>query len=198
MKEEGSVHPIERSPDADVRGSGALVHRDGHRVTFLEEGTDERGAYLLVEHAWTQPGMMAGPHWHPVLEERFRVLKGRMRFRVDGKKFFLDSGEDVTVHPGEVHRFWNSGEGPLRVVHEVRPPGHHRQMFELWHRLDLAGKTDRHGVPRDPLALGLLWELQDGYLAGLPASLQRVFFGGLARLARVAGYEEKWISKAQG
>jgi hypothetical protein len=71
-------------------------------------------------------------------------------------------------------------------------------MFELWHRLDLAGKTNRHGVPKDPLALGLLWELQDGYLAGVPVCLQRVFFGGLSRLARMAGYEEKWGSKAQG
>jgi mannose-6-phosphate isomerase-like protein (cupin superfamily) len=198
MKEEGSVHADERSPGADVRGSGALVHRDGHRVTFLQEGTDERGAYLLIEHAWTQPGTMAGPHWHPVLTETFHVLEGRMRFRVDGREFFLDPGEGVTVHPGEVHRFWNSGQGPLRVVHEARPPGHHQQMFELWHRLDLAGKTDRHGAPKDPLALGLLWELQDGYLAGVPAFVQRVFFGGLARLARVAGYGEKWESKARG
>jgi hypothetical protein len=43
-----------------------------------------------------------------------------------------------------------------------------------------------------------LWELQDGYLAGVPVSLQRVFFGGLARLARMAGCEEKWENKAQG
>jgi mannose-6-phosphate isomerase-like protein (cupin superfamily) len=176
----------------------ALVHRDGHRVTFLEEGTDERGDYLVIEHVWTRPGMMAGPHWHPVLTETFRVLEGRMRFRVDGREFFLGAGEGVTVRPGEVHRFWNTGEGRLRIVHEVRPPGHHRQMFELWHRLDLAGKTNRHGVPKDPLALGLLWELQDGYLAGIPVSFQRVFFGGLSRLARMAGYEEKLESKGQG
>jgi mannose-6-phosphate isomerase-like protein (cupin superfamily) len=169
----------------------ALVHRDGHRVKFLEEGTDERGDYLVIEHVWTRPGMMAGPHWHPVLTETFRVLEGRMRFRVDSREFFLGPGESVTVRPGEVHRFWNTGEGRLRVVHEVRPPGHHRQMFELWHRLDLAGKTNRHGVPKDPLALGLLWELQDGYLAGIPVSLQRILFGGLSRLARMAGYEEK-------
>ena len=79
----------------------------------------------------------------------------------------------------------------------MRPPGHHRQMFELWHRLDLAGKTQRHCVPKDPLALGMLWELQDGYLAGMPVSMQKAYFGGLARLARMAGYEVKWKTKAQ-
>ena len=184
--------------DPAVGKDGALVHGDGHWVAFLEEGTDERGDYLVIEHVWTRPGMMAGPHWHPVLTESFRVLEGRMRFRVDGTEFFLGPGERITIRPGEVHRFWNTGEGRLRVVHEVRPPGHHRRMFELWHWLDLAGKTNRHGVPKDPLALGLLWELQDGYLALVPASLQRVFFGGLSRLARMAGYEEKWESKTQG
>jgi mannose-6-phosphate isomerase-like protein (cupin superfamily) len=168
-----------------------LVHRDGHRVAFLQEGRDERGNYLLIEHVWTRPGMMAGPHWHPVLTETFRVLEGRMRFRADEREFFLGPGERITVRPEEVHRFWNTGKGRLRVIHEVRPPGHHRQMFELWHRLDLAGKTNRHGVPKDPLGLGLLWELQDGYLAGVPVSVQKIFFGGLARLARFTGYEER-------
>jgi mannose-6-phosphate isomerase-like protein (cupin superfamily) len=191
VREAGYSHPGGRSPGVTSGGTDTLVHRDGHRVAFLEEGMDERGEYLVIEHLWTRPGMMAGPHWHPVLTEDFRVREGRMRFRVDGREFVLGPGDGVSVRTGEVHRFWNEGEGQLRVVHEVRPPGHHREMFELWHRLDLAGKTNRHGVPRDPLALGLLWELQDGYLAGVPASIQRFVFGGLARLARLTGYEER-------
>ena len=171
MDEASSVHAGDPMVDRD----NALVHRDGHVVAFLEEGKDERGEYLVIEQAWTRPGMMAGPHWHPVLTETFRVREGRMRFRVDGREFVLGPGEGITVRPGEVHRFWNTGEGRLRVIHEVRPPGHHREMFELWHRLDVAGKTSQ----------------QDGYIAGVPASNQRFVFGGLARLARLTGYEER-------
>jgi mannose-6-phosphate isomerase-like protein (cupin superfamily) len=191
MREAGYMRPGARAPGKISGGNGDLVHRDGHRVAFLEEGRDGRGEYLVIEHAWTRPGMMAGPHWHPVLAEDFRVREGEMRFRVDGREFVLGPSEGVTVAPGEVHRFWNEGQGRLRVVHEVRPPGHHREMFEVWHRLDLAGKTNRQGVPKDPLALGLLWELQDGYLAGIPAPLQRLVFGGLARVARLLGYRER-------
>src|SRR5918998_3193528 len=174
MREAGYLRPGARTPGTISGGDGDQVHRDGHRVAFLEEGRDERGEYLVIEHVWTRPGMMAGPHWHPALTETFRVREGRMRFRVDGRELVLGPGEGVTVAPGEVHRFWNEGLGPLRVVHDVRPPGHHREMFELWHRLDLAGKTNRRDVPKDPLALGLLWELQEGYLAGVPACLQRL------------------------
>jgi mannose-6-phosphate isomerase-like protein (cupin superfamily) len=191
MKEAGYPRPGARSPGMVSGGDGHLVHRDGHRVTFLEEGRDGRGEYLIIEHMWTRPGAMAGPHWHPVLAETFRVREGRMRFRVDGREFVLGPGEGVTVRPGEVHRFWNEGEGRLKVVHEVRPPGRHRQMFELWHRLDVAGRTNRQGVPKNPLALGLLWELQDGYLAGVPAFFQRLLFGGLGRVARFTGYETR-------
>jgi hypothetical protein len=52
-------------------------------------------------------------------------------------------------------------------------------MFELWHWLDLAGKTQRHGAPKDPLALGMLCELQDGYLAGIRCPCKRPTSGGL-------------------
>ena len=168
----------------------ALVHRDGHRVRILGQRTDEAGRLLRIEHTSSRPGPMARPHWHSVLTECFTVLEGRMRFRVDGQDFFLGPSEGVTVRPRQVHQFWNEGEGRLVLMHEVRPPGRHREMFELWHRLDLEGKTNRQGVPTSPLALGLLWELQDGYVAGVPAVAQRLVFGGLARLARWIGYPD--------
>jgi len=189
----GTARPNGKAKGEAVEGGvGSLVHRDGHQVRFLEEGTDKDGEYLLIEHVWARPGPMAGPHWHPVLTESFAVEEGTMRFRVDGREFFLGTGERVTVRPGQVHRFWNEGGeggGRLVVVHEVRPSLRHRQMFELWHRLDLEGKSTRQSVPKDPLWLGLLWELQDGYVAGVPASAQRLVFGGLARLARLIGYQ---------
>ncbi|MGH3089506.1 MAG: cupin domain-containing protein, partial [Rubrobacteraceae bacterium] len=68
----------------------------------------------------------------------------------------------------------------------------HREMFEFMHRLDVAGKLNGRGIPTDPLLLGMLWERMDGYIAGPPVFLQRLFFGGLARLARLLGYEARW------
>lgn len=179
--------------DADSRKEvgDILVHRDGHEVGFLDEGVDEGGDYLVIRHTWTRPGPMAGPHWHPVLRESFAVEEGRMRFCVDGQEYLLGPGERITIPSRQVHRFWNEGEGPLRVVHEVRPPGQHRTMFELWHRLDREGKTTQHGVPKNPLWMGLLWEYQDGYIAGIPRCVQRIVLGGLARLARLVGYEDE-------
>lgn len=110
-----------------------------------------------------------------------------MRFRIDGRRRTLGAGETLAITPRQVHQFRNAG-GRLVCVHEVRPPGRHRAMFELWHRLDRQGKTLGPGIPKNPLWLGVLWERQDGYIAGLPPVAQRLVLGGLARLARAVGY----------
>jgi hypothetical protein len=91
-----------------------------------------------------------------------------------------------------VHEFWCEEPGTI-MDHEIRPPLRHWEMFRLWQALDAAGKTTGGGIPRNPLALALLWDYQDGYLGGIPAGLQRAIFGPLARLARRIGYERRWL-----
>lgn len=67
-------------------------------------------------------------------------------------------------------------------------------MFEFWSGLDYTHRTTASKPPRNPLALGLLWEYQDGYLAGAPVPLQRLIFGGLAALARRTGYARRLLA----
>ena len=138
MEKAGYSRPDARSPGVVSDGGDALVHRDGHRVAFLEEGRDGRGEYLVIEHVWTRPGMMAGPHWHPVLTETFRVREGRMRFRVDGREFVLGPGGCVTVRPGEGHGF----RRPVSIRRGVE--------VELSFYLETLGLT--HGKSDAPLA----------------------------------------------
>ncbi|WP_280356817.1 cupin domain-containing protein [Nocardia otitidiscaviarum] len=170
-----------------------LTFRNGHRVTLVAEGTDEHGPYLRLRHLLPTPGRQAGPHWHPTLAERWTVRRGALRFRIDGTEVIARQGDSAVAPAGVVHEFWN--EAPdTEIDHEIRPPLHHWAMFELWHALDAAGKTTVAGrVPRDPLALALLWDYQDGYLGGIPPRLQRTVLGGLARLARTLGYERRWL-----
>ncbi|QLY33674.1 cupin domain-containing protein [Nocardia huaxiensis] len=174
-----------------------LTFHSGHRVTFVEEGVDEAGPYLRLEHVLPRAQRQAGPHWHPVLAERWTVRKGRLRFRIDGVETVVHAGDSAEAAAGTVHGFWSEKPGTI-IDHTVRPPLRHWQMFELWHALDAAGKTTSAGVPRDPLALALLWDYQDGYLGGLPAGAQRVVLGGLARLARRLGYERRWLPEHSG
>lgn len=113
-----------------------------------------------------------------------------MRFRVDGAEIVAGPGDTVSAPPRAVHEFWNESTDTV-VDHVVRPPLRHWAMFEFWSELDNAGRTTASRLPRNPLALGLLWEHQDGYLAGPPAPVQRLVFGGLAALARRTGYARR-------
>lgn len=167
-----------------------LVFRDGRTVHFVAEGTDENGPYLRIEHHLPVPARQAGPHWHPVISERWTVRQGRMRFRIDGREVTAGPGESASAEARQVHEF-SSETTDVVIDHEIRPPLNHRRMFELWHALDTSGRTTASGVPRNPLALGLLWRSQDGYLAGVPPWLQRAVFGSLARLADLVGYERR-------
>ena len=170
------------------RKSDVLIHRDGGQITFLQEGIDEEGAYLIVEHIIKKRGAINGPHWHPHLSETFTIQEGTMRFLVDKEEFICESGDRIIIEPTQVHQFWNISEGQLKVKHEIRPPGRHREMFEMLHQLESAGKMNSKGIPTNPLWLGLLWETMDGYIVGPPKSMQKFFFGGLAKAARILGY----------
>ncbi|MFI6368394.1 hypothetical protein ACIBG0_37370 [Nocardia sp. NPDC050630] len=48
-------------------------------------------------------------------------------------------------------------------------------------------------MPRDPLALALLWDYQDGCIAGIAVWLPHAVFGALARLATQIGYRRRWL-----
>lgn len=168
-----------------------LAYPNGQSVTWLEEGLDERGAYLIVEHRIVRKGAVNGPHWHPELTERFAIREGRIRFERDGEEVTLGTGGELTILPGQVHQFWKEGDEPLVMLHEIRPPGKHWEMFVLIHKLETEGKTAASGIPRNPLWLGLAWETMDGYLKGPPILLQKLLLGGLARLARKLGYDKK-------
>ncbi|WP_433714768.1 hypothetical protein ACQP2U_12280 [Nocardia sp. CA-084685] len=45
----------------------------------------------------------------------------------------------------------------------------------------------------DPPALALLWDYQDGCIAGIPVWLRHAVFGALARLATRIGYRRRWL-----
>ncbi|NUP28992.1 MAG: cupin domain-containing protein [Nocardia sp.] len=172
-----------------------ITFRNGHRVTVLAEGTDEAGPYLRLRHELPAPGRQAGPHWHPVLTEAWTVRQGTLVFRIDGREVTAGPGDTVRAAARTVHEF-HSAAADTVLDHEIRPPLRHLEMFTFWSALDRAGATTRSGVPRNPLALALLWELQDGYLAVIPAGLQRAVLGGLAAIARRTGYARRWTATA--
>ena len=62
-------------------------------------------------------------HVHKLQHEAITVREGRLGWMgPDGVEHFVGAGETVTWAPGQVHRFWNAGDEPLRGTGELWPP----------------------------------------------------------------------------
>lgn len=166
----------------------------GERLTFLATSCDTGGAYTRVRFTLPPRGAGTPRHLHTKLSERFEVVSGRLNvsFGRGGPPVVLTPGESAFVPPYTVHRFWN-GTGEETVFEaEVRPSGGFEAFMRASFGLACDGKTNRGGVPRNPLELGLLMQPADVFLPGLPVPVQKAVFGALASAARRLGYETRF------
>jgi quercetin dioxygenase-like cupin family protein len=102
----------------------------GERIIIRQSGA-ETGGQLLVFDLFLQPGghVPAG-HVHPRQEERFSVLRGRVRFRLGRRIIVARPGDALVVPCGTSHWFGNGGQTVAQVRVEVRPALRMEQLFE--------------------------------------------------------------------
>lgn len=153
-------------------------------------GTDESGGELLVADLYIRPGgAVAGEHVHPIIEETFTVVSGRVGFRVNGREDVAEPGRRLRVPPGTAHDWWNAGEEEARVLVEIRPAARFEEAIMNTFGLARDGKTNGKGMP-NLLQLALFArEFEDVlWFTSPPRAVQRLLFGILAPVARLLGY----------
>lgn len=162
----------------------------GLKTVFRKTAKDTGGELLRVD--WIgSPGWTTGPdHVHPLQEERFEVLSGKLGLRVEGVERVLEEGEALTAPAGSAHAAWNVGAGEVHALVDFRPALRTEAAFEALAGLARDGKTNAAGAPKNPLLLALvLREYEDEiYFVRPPLFVQRIVFGSLARVARLLGY----------
>lgn len=128
-------------------------------------------------------------HWHPEQDERFEILEGTLRARVDGQERTLGAGDVLDIPRGAVHQFWNPGPEPAKAVWQVRPAGRTEQWFRGIDALHRQGRVGRGGMP-GPLAYAVfLTEYRDVFRLATPAApLVRAALALLAPIGRLRGY----------
>ena len=157
----------------------------GERIVIRESG-ERTGGQLLAFDLFLPPrGHVPAAHVHPVQEERFTVVKGRMRFRLGRRTVVADPGETVVVPPGTAHWFGNAGPDTSHARVEVRPALRMEELFEMTEAIAVAGRFLGTRLPRPTdLALLLLEFQPEVSVPGVPASLVRLALAPLARVAR--------------
>jgi quercetin dioxygenase-like cupin family protein len=142
----------------------------GQNLTFRRTTADTGGELLEVESSWAGAGQEPPEHYHPHQEERFEVLEGELRARIDGTEHTVRPGETLAVPAGTPHSMWNPGPGHARAVWQTRPALKTEAFFELVWGLARAAKTNAEGGPTADEAATMMREYEDEFRLGRPDS----------------------------
>jgi quercetin dioxygenase-like cupin family protein len=93
----------------------------GLRTVFRKTAQETSGELLQVDRIG-EPGWITGPdHVHPLQEERFEVLSGRLGLRVGGVEHVHSTGDVIVAPAGAPHAAWNAGDDEVHVLVDFRP-----------------------------------------------------------------------------
>ncbi|GAC1506588.1 MAG: hypothetical protein NVS1B3_06320 [Candidatus Dormibacteraceae bacterium] len=154
-------------------------------VTFLS-----MTAQMLRTCFEVEPGGAIDPrHIHPQQVETVTVIEGRIRRSLpDKSEETLEAGQSWEIPAGTPHT-WAALDGPVTLQIDFRPALRTQSLMTRLFGLAEAGKTNSKGMPNllqvSVIALEYQRELR---LANPPWSVQKVFLGALAPLARALGY----------
>ncbi len=117
--------------------------------------SNSSGGAMTVIETVNAPGFGPPRHRHRETEV-FRVLEGRYLYEVDGRQFYADVGDVVSVPGGAAHAFLNVTDRPARQFIMILPGLDAEAFFtEL-------GAVMQHGLP-DPNVLnafGARWNME--------------------------------------
>jgi quercetin dioxygenase-like cupin family protein len=168
----------------------------GETLSFLKTARDTNGGYAQFE--LTSPPGFAGPptHGHPLQEETFKIVSGRLGVELEGKQQVLGPGEGIIVPAGKAHRFWGEGDETVKAIVRITPALHFAELLDVVTRSanerDDAEPTLIDGV----LAVDRYKDKYDALF--LPAIVRVIVLPILAFIGRINGREhviDQWISE---
>ena len=173
--------------------------RPGDRVSIpgfvewleLQESTDE---VLRYEISFRPRAILTRGHVHPNQTERHEVLSGSLGLKVNGAAHTLDEGQSMVVEPGVRHAIFPAGDGPVRMLLELRPALRWASIIGLAERLAEQRQRNVRGYV-NPLLLALVaMEFRpEIYASPPPLAVQEAIFGPLAAIARRRGYGRRYL-----
>jgi quercetin dioxygenase-like cupin family protein len=174
----------------------------GQRILFLTSAKENGGTCWEVEW-FVKPhqGKFPPEHFHPTFSERFEILSGMARYKLNSQEHSAQPGDVVNMPMGSAHMHpWSVSDEELhmRQVIELAQPNLKmlnaaEDFFESLFALARDGKVGKDGLP-NLLQFAVLAEAASplAYPAGIPMGAVDILFGGLARLGSRLGYQARY------
>lgn len=163
--------------------------QSGQRIRFVRTSRETGGQVLELESTFAPHSKEPVAHYHPQQDEDFRVLRGELTVRLDGRVQVFGPGATLRISRNRVHSMWNNGSEEAVVTWIVQPALSTEAFFETTMGLAADGKTGANGMPS-------LWQvalLANRFspvfrLAKPPFWVQRLVFTLLTPLSYLLGY----------
>lgn len=154
-------------------------------MAFARAGDD-----CLWVDTWLEDGGHLPEHFHPTLEERWQVIEGTARLKVDGAWRELSPADGVVlVARGVRHALRNSSGSQARLRAQVTPAGRLQEFLTESARAARDGLYNSHNLPTG--LTGVAWASDfalrfgdETVMCSPPPALQRVLLPATARLTR--------------
>jgi mannose-6-phosphate isomerase-like protein (cupin superfamily) len=121
-----------------VAHAGQVIEGQGGFRLRLVEIEPER---LVMEAAYGGDAPLPPPHLHPLQEERFEVLEGRVHAVIGGEERHFEAGASFDVPAGTLHQM--TAAGPSLMAWEVTPALRTADFFERLYAI--LGDPERRG-----------------------------------------------------
>jgi quercetin dioxygenase-like cupin family protein len=162
------------------------IHDPIHRAAYAFRPEGEN----LWIYTWLEDGGHLPEHFHPSVEERWEVLEGAARVKLDGRwRDLVAEDGPVLVAPNIRHELRNTSGRQARMRTEVIPGGRLQEFLTETARAAREGLYNRRNLP--PSFRGAVWAADlaqrfrdETVMCSPPPAVQRVVTPLVARFAR--------------
>ena len=93
-----------------------FLTKDGSEIRELLAHRNSSIRNQSLAEARSPIGGATMEHYHPKAEEIYYITHGVGRMKIGQAERDVHPGDAVAIPPGQVHKLWNTGEVPLRLL----------------------------------------------------------------------------------
>lgn len=176
------------------KGDTIVNARTGQRMTFLKTWAETNGTQLQIECFSPNTAAREPEHIHPYQENRFTILKGVLKFSINGKEQLAFAGEVVSIPKNVPHHFWNPGTTEAHYIQEFFPALKIDNLFRTFFALARDGKLNKNGSPNIfRTSLIMLAHEKEIRVTRPTWIVQKILFKIIAPVGKLLGYKAQYV-----
>jgi|SRR5579862_2110037 len=94
----------------------AFITKDGSEIRELLAARNSGISNQSLAEARLGAGASTQEHYHRQTEEIYYITQGSGRLRIENEIREVVPGDAIAILPGQKHKLWNTGTGPLHLL----------------------------------------------------------------------------------